>query len=127
MLSELGGALSKVTQTYIYELDDPRGSRAPDSAGFEFGSMHTAEIGFLYAPITSGGKSPEQIALAKRMQKYWATFAREGRPHDGTNQWPALQAGSENVLRFQPTGDVILPLAKVRDEHHCGFWSSVGY
>jgi para-nitrobenzyl esterase len=127
MLSELGGALSKMTHTYTYELDDPRGSGAPDSAGFEFGSMHTAEIGLLYAPITSGGKSPEQIALAKRMQKYWATFAREGRPHDGTNQWPTLQAGSENILRFQPTSDVILPLAKVREEHHCGFWSSLGY
>jgi carboxylesterase type B len=97
--------------------------------------MHTAEIGFLYAPITSGGKSPEQIALAKRMQHYWATFARDGHPRDATSQWPALQArseagseaSSENVLRFQPTGDVILPMAKVRDEHHCGFWNSIGY
>jgi para-nitrobenzyl esterase len=127
MLAELGGALSKVTQTYTYELDDPRGSGMPDSAGFEFGSMHTAEIGFLYAPIIAGGKTQEQVALAKRMQQYWATFARDGHPHDGPNQWPALQAGSENVLRFQPTGDVILPLAKIRDEHHCGFWNSVGY
>jgi len=127
MLAELGGALSKVTQTYAYELDDPRGSGMPDSAGFEFGSMHTAEIGFLYAPIMLGEKTQEQVALAKRMQQYWATFARDGRPQGGDKPWPTLQPESENLLRFRPGGDVILPLTKVREEHHCAFWSNLGY
>jgi para-nitrobenzyl esterase len=127
MLTELGGALAKATQTFAYELNDPRGSGMPDSNGFELGSMHTAEIGFLYAEAKPGSHTPEQMQLAARMQHYWATFARTGHPKDGAAEWPALQAGSGNVLRFQPNGDVIVPAATVAAEHHCDFWTRLGY
>ena len=80
MLTELGGALAKATQTFAYELNDPRGSGMPDANGFELGSMHTAEIGFLYAEIKPGARTPDEMQLAARMQHYWATFARNGRP-----------------------------------------------
>lgn len=43
MLAELGSALSKVTTTLVYELDDPHGSVAQGFPGFEAGSLHTAE------------------------------------------------------------------------------------
>lgn len=128
MLTELGGALAKVTQTFAYELNDPRGSGMPDSSGFELGSMHTAEIGFLYLPMAPGGtRTAEEIQMAARMQHYWATFARLGRPKDGVSQWPALQAGSGNILRFQPSGDVTVPAAMVSAEHYCDFWARLGY
>jgi para-nitrobenzyl esterase len=102
MLTELGGALAKVTQTFAYELNDPRGSGMPDSSGFEFGSMHTAEIGFLYLPMDLSKRTPHQAELATRMQRYWASFARNGHPKDGNNEWPPLQAHEASVLRFQP-------------------------
>src|SRR5581483_7462222 len=85
MLTELGGAFAKVTQTFAYELNDPRGSGIPDSSGFELGSMHTAEIGFLYLPIDLGKRTAQQAELATRMQHYWTSFARDGRPKDGTD------------------------------------------
>ena len=127
MLTELGGALAKATQTFAYELNDPRGSGMPDSNGFELGSMHTAEIGFLYAEIKPGSRTPEQTQLAARMQHYWATFARNGRPKDGASEWPTLQSGSGNILRFQPGGDVTVPAGMVSAEHHCDFWARLGY
>ena len=127
MLMELGGALAKVTQTFAYELDDPRGSGVPDSTGFELGSLHTAEVGFLYAEKPMGPRTAEQMQLATRMQHYWATFARTGHPKDGTHEWPALQSGSGSVLRFQPSGDVLMSSPSVSAEHHCDFWARLGY
>lgn len=127
MLPELGGALAKVTQTFAYELNDPRGSGTPDSAGFELGSMHTAEIGFLYAQVAADKHTTEQVQMASRMQHYWATFVRSGHPKDGDHEWPALQAGSGSILRFQPNGDVMVPRATVSAEHHCDFWAQLGY
>ena len=127
MLTELGGALAKATQTFAYELNDPRGSGMPDPNGFELGSMHTAEIGFLYAEIQPGARTPDEMQLAARMQRYWATFAWNGRPKDGAGEWPALQAGSGNILRFQPGGDAAISAAMVSAEHHCDFWTRLGY
>ena len=127
MLTELGGALSKVTQTFGYELNDPAGSGKPDSAGFEMGSMHTAEIGFLYAQIAPGTRTVEQMQMATRMQHYWASFARNGHPKDGAHEWPALQSGSGSILRFQPKGDVMISPAMASADHHCDFWARLGY
>ncbi len=127
MLTELGGALAKVTQTFAYELNDPHGSGVPDSAEFELGSMHTAEIGFLYAQTPPSPHTPAQMQMATRMQHYWATFVRSGHPHDGEHEWPAMQAGSGSILRFQPNGDAIVPSGTVSTEHHCDFWNKLGY
>ena len=127
MLTELGGALAKVTQTFAYELDDPRGSGMPDSSGFEPGSLHTAEIGFLYAQNAPATRTAEQVQMATRMQRYWATFVRSGRPNDGNHNWPPLQSGSGSILRFQPTGDILVPSVSLSAEHHCGFWTRLGY
>lgn len=127
MLAELGGALSKVTKTFVYELDDPHGSGMPDSAGFEPGSMHTSEIGFLYDQAATAKHTEEQNQLSARMQRYWGTFARDGRPTDGTHDWPAFQAASESILRFQPTGDVVITASAISAEHRCSFWAGLGY
>ena len=110
-----------------YELNDPRGSGVPDSTGFELGSMHTAEISFLYAQNPTGPRTTEQMQLATRMQHYWASFARTGHPKDGSHEWPALQSGSGTVLRFQSSGDVMVTPAMVSAEHHCEFWARLGY
>jgi para-nitrobenzyl esterase len=127
MLVELGGALSKVTKTFAYELNDPHGSGGPDAAGFEPGSLHTAEVGVLYGKAAPGTRTPEQEQMATRMQRYWATFARTGRPTDGAHDWPALQNGSGSILRFQPKGDVIVESSSMPTEHHCDFWAVLGY
>jgi para-nitrobenzyl esterase len=126
MLVELGSALAKITQTFAYELNDPRASTVSNFPAFEAGSLHTAEIPFLYAQ-PGGTRSPEQLQLAARMQRYWATFTRDGRPTDGARAWPALQAGAGDVLRFQPGGDTLVPWAAMSAEHRCEFWAGLGY
>ena len=63
--SELSSALSKVTKTFAYELNDPHGSGMPDAAGFEPGSMHTAEIGFLYDQPGPGKHTAEQYGTCR--------------------------------------------------------------
>ena len=127
MLVELSAALTKVTRTFAYELNDPHGSVVADTPGFEPGSLHTAEVPYLYADNASGARTAEQLQLASRMQRYWATFARTGRPGDAAHEWAALQPGSGSVLRFQPKGDVIIPSATISSEHRCAFWAQVGY
>jgi para-nitrobenzyl esterase len=126
MLLELGAALSKTTQTFAYELNDPQGSTVSGFPGFEAGSLHTAEVPLLYAepPAT---RTPAQAQMAMRMQRYWATFARNAAPRDGAHEWSPLRAGSGSVLRFQPSGDVMIPWDKMSAEHHCAFWAHVGY
>jgi len=123
MLVELGGTLSKVTKTFACELNDPHGSGLSDSTGYEPGSLHTAEIGFLYIQMALGKHTTEQEQMAARMQRYWATFVRNGHPTDGAHEWPVLQSGSDSVLRFQPTGDLVVTSATVSAEHRCGFWA----
>jgi para-nitrobenzyl esterase len=126
MLVELGAALAKQTKTFAYELNDPLASVVTDPPGFEAGSLHTAEIGFLYLENAPGTRSAEQVQLAARMQRYWGTFARTGRPGDDS-QWAPLQTGAGSVLRFQPRGDTQLPTAAMSSEHRCAFWAQVGY
>lgn len=126
MLVELGAALTKVTKTFAYELNDPQGSVIADTPGFQAGSLHTAEVPFLYADASST-RTPSQVQLANRMQRYWGTFARTGRPSDASHEWAALQTGAGGVLRFQPSGDVVIPSATMSSEHRCAFWAQVGY
>jgi para-nitrobenzyl esterase len=125
MLVELARALAKFNQTFAYELSDPHGSGVADSAGFEPGSLHTAEIGFLYSQVAPVWHTPEQVQMATRMQRYWATFVQNGRPNDGSHDWPSLSSGS--ILRFQPSGDFLVPTRSFSEDHHCEFWAGLGY
>jgi para-nitrobenzyl esterase len=127
MLVELGGALAKHTKTFAYELNDPQGSVVTDPPGFEAGSLHTAEIPFLYIDNAPGTRSPQQVELAARMQRYWGTFARTGRPADGSHEWAAFSGDAGSVLRFQPKGDVAVPSAAMSADHKCAFWAQIGY
>jgi para-nitrobenzyl esterase len=127
MLIDLGAALSRITPTFAYELADPQGSVIQGFPGFEPGSLHTAEIPYLYAQMTAETRTPEQMQLAERMQRYMATFARTGQPVDGGREWAAVRDGSGSVLRFQPKGDTAVPWSTMSNEHHCPFWKQVGY
>jgi para-nitrobenzyl esterase len=127
MLVELGAALSKVTTTFAYELNDPQGSVIQGFPGFEAGSLHTAEVGYLYAQMTAETRTAEQMQLAVRMQRYFSSFARSARPTDGAREWGAVKNEAGSVLRFQPTGDAFVPWRAVADDHHCAFWARVGY
>ncbi|HTO98406.1 MAG TPA: carboxylesterase family protein [Myxococcales bacterium] len=126
MLMEQGTVLSRVTRTFAYEMNDPTGgalSAVP--AGFVVGSEHASEINFLYAQLAATRTDGER-EMGARMLRYWGTFARTGHP-EGALPWKALTSRSTNVIRFQPTEDVLVPFATMSDEHHCTFWSQVGY
>jgi para-nitrobenzyl esterase len=128
MLVELGSALAKVTTTFAYELNDPQASaNSRDEPGFQPGSQHTAEIPFLFAQPAPETRSAAQMELANRMRRYWATFATNGRPHDGAHEWPPMRAPSHNVLRLQPSGDSVVDLPTLEVDHRCAFWAQVGY
>lgn len=127
MLAELGSALSKVTTTFVYELDDPHGSVAQGFPGFEAGSLHTAEVPILYAAAPAA-RTAEQAKMADRMKRYWATFAQSGKPTGGTLEWSQVTAGNKStVMRFQPEGDAVVPWEQMVAEHHCAFWAQLGY
>jgi carboxylesterase type B len=132
MLFAQADALAPNVPTYAYELDDPNAGRlgAPP-AGFIVGSEHAAEVKFLYSgyigTLQPPGIRPDEQAMAASMLRYWATFVASGRPTDGALAWPRYRPGAEQVLRFQPTGDVALPRSTVYDEHNCGFWEDLSF
>jgi para-nitrobenzyl esterase len=129
MLVELGGALSRVTQVWEYELDDPdAGAAGPVPAGFQVGSEHGAEGKFLYdlKSIVPATKTPQEQLMGDQMLRYWGAFVRGSVPTDGTLVWPMYNS-SQQVLRFQPTGNVLIPTAQVSSEHRCMCWATVGF
>jgi len=128
MLVELGDALSKVTKTFAYEMNDPNGGALAANLppGFEVGSEHASEINFLYAQL-GPTRTPGEQLMASRMLRYWGAFARNGKPEGGALPWRPLHERPNNVLRFQPTNDVLLTMDSTSAEHRCGFWAQVGY
>jgi para-nitrobenzyl esterase len=128
MLIELGDALSRVTRTFAYEMNDPAGGALAANLppGFVVGSEHASEINFLYAQLGPTRTAGEQ-QMASRMLDYWGAFARNGHPQGGTLPWRPLHERPNNVLRFQPTSDALVPMPAMSAEHRCDFWARVGY
>jgi para-nitrobenzyl esterase len=109
-----------VTDTYITE-PDRNVARAATKAGepvwvyfFSFvpekaratsqGAGHVTEVRFVW----SGDKQkflPEEVALSKSMNAYWAAFAKSGTPDSaGGVAWPKFDAAKEATLEFGSDG-----------------------
>jgi carboxylesterase type B len=130
VLVEKVAALSRITKVYAYELNDPTGginSSAAQPPGFVVGSEHGAQLKFFYnlQSIQPQTRTPEELDMQNRMLRYYGAFAG-GRPlGDGNLVWPLFNL-TQQVIRFQPTGDVLVPMSTVDAEHRCAFWASLG-
>ncbi|WP_327350403.1 carboxylesterase/lipase family protein [Streptomyces sp. NBC_01304] len=111
---------------YAYEFDDPNsptlyGAQVP---GLNMANAHSAELAYLH-DFTMGDRplTPVQMALADRMKRYWAAFARTGNPNTpGQGHWPKAEP-HDTVLALNPAGDRIS--TAFTEEHQCTFWSGL--
>lgn len=110
--------------TYVYEFDDPDsptlyGAQVP---GVDMANAHSAELAYLY-DFTMGDRplTDVQVDLGNRMKRYWAAFARSGKPGvPGQTPWPP--AGPRHtVLTLNPVAD--RTSTAFATDHQCGFWA----
>jgi para-nitrobenzyl esterase len=69
------------------------------------GVFHSSEVSFVMdnAELCDqySGRTPEALALAKRMSAAWVSFARTGNPnHAGLPHWPAFRTGDNATMVF---------------------------
>jgi para-nitrobenzyl esterase len=128
MLVEQANALARVTKTWAYELNDPNaGALSAVPPGFEVGSEHVAEAKFLYnSAVLPTSRTPAEQMMGDQVLHYWGAFAHGSFPTDGNLTWPLYNFGQQ-VIRFQPTGNVLVPMSLVSNEHHCAFWAGLGF
>jgi para-nitrobenzyl esterase len=79
---------------------------------FKYGAPHASEIAYVFdnlnarwgAPTTT----PQDEAVAKRMNAYWVNFAKTGNPNGkGLPEWPAFEVQKNQILDFQPDGNAV--------------------
>lgn len=108
-------------QLYGYRFDwDEEGSAWGSNFADLFGAAHSFEIPFVFGQFRFLGDADkwvftkkneaDRLALSRRMQAYWAEFARTGTPGsgpDGELDWRAwsLDAGTPNLMVFDTDGD----------------------
>jgi para-nitrobenzyl esterase len=77
------------------------------------GAPHGAEVPYAFATLGTGGfgptpppaPTPEDQAVARTVNTYWANFAKTGDPNGpGLPQWPRYDAGKDEILEFRPDG-----------------------
>ncbi|MFF4319259.1 carboxylesterase/lipase family protein [Streptomyces sp. NPDC001568] len=122
------GRFAAHVPTYAYEFDDPNsptlaGAQVP---GLDQSNSHSAELAYLH-DFTMGDRplSPDQVALATGMKRYWGAFARFGAPFvPGSAVWPRAGAtpGGASVLTLTPgaTGTS----TSFEADHQCAFWAT---
>jgi para-nitrobenzyl esterase len=78
-------------------------------------TRHSGELPYVFgAPQIPGNKmlgatfGPVDVEISKLMQSYWTNFAKTGDPNSsGLPQWPQFETGSEEIMRFTPTGPIV--------------------
>jgi para-nitrobenzyl esterase len=115
--------LARRNRTYLFEFDDPDAPRRPgdEDVSFPLGSYHTAEIQYVFG-AAPGRFTPAQLALSRRIQGSWTTFARSGVPRDGGPAWQPFDAAAPTAHRLSPAGAPARPAFPV--DHHCAFWAA---
>ena len=65
----------------------------------------------------------EEVALSDRMQDFWGSFARSGRPSAGAQTWPAFDAEDASAMQLD-VGDYGGVRRHFKAEQ-CDFWERV--
>jgi para-nitrobenzyl esterase len=124
----LGDKLGDLTPTYEYEFNDPTsptlyGFQPP---GIDMNSGHSAELAYLF-DFTLGDRplTAKERKLARQMKRYWAAFARTGKPNvKGEPRWPRHTAATGQVMTLSSNGSS--PGTGFNAEHQCDFWAAHG-
>jgi para-nitrobenzyl esterase len=113
---------------YEYEFTDRAAPPVMDDPGFELGAVHSAELPYLFPHFSNKtlldgpDLAPGSQHLSRDMVRYWAAFARSGRPDaKGLPAWPRFRS-ARDVMQLHP-GQVRVFDAGAA--HQCTFWQSL--
>ncbi|HLH08581.1 MAG TPA: carboxylesterase family protein [Terriglobales bacterium] len=77
------------------------------------GAPHATEIPFVFDTVKAkygSALTPEDEAIARQTNEYWANFAKTGNPNGpGLPKWPEYNAKSDELLIIQAGGPVAKP------------------
>jgi para-nitrobenzyl esterase len=79
------------------------------------GVPHGAEVPYAFAtlgvsmgPFPAPPPTPEDEAVARAVNTYWANFARTGDPNrEGLPKWPLYDPSKDEILEFRPDGSLV--------------------
>jgi len=98
---------------------------APPDPGFELGAVHSAALNYLFPNYSNNSRidapelAPASQALANRMVKAVAAFARTGNPNGaGLPSWPPYRGGATVMLWDTPVSGTY----DAGRYHQCDFW-----
>lgn len=104
--------VAKGAPAYVY-----RFSYVPASMRTQWrnGVPHGAEIAYVFDTLGVGGfggpraaPAPEDQAVARMVNTYWANFAKTGDPNGpGLPKWPRYDPGKNEILEFRPDGSPV--------------------
>jgi para-nitrobenzyl esterase len=86
----------------------------------ELGAFHGLEIGYVFGSVGSPGLVDQLIG--ERMQNYWTTFARTGKPKpQDEERWPRFKRNTWKIVRFNTS------VSRLKDfrRSECEFWTSL--
>lgn len=76
-----------------------------------YGAGHGSEIGYVFNNLRSWNGSviaPEDSAVAKMMNTYWANFAKTGNPNgNGLSNWSVYNSTNDEILEIKPDGSAV--------------------
>jgi para-nitrobenzyl esterase len=102
--------VAKGTPAYVY-----RFSYIPAAMREQWrnGVPHGAEVPYAFATLGAGpmpgpAPTPEDHAVARMVNTYWANFAKTGDPNGpGLPEWPRYDPSKDQILEFRPDGSAV--------------------
>jgi para-nitrobenzyl esterase len=102
--------IAKSAPTYIFQFGYvPVAARERS----RYGAGHGSEVSFVFNTLNArwgspGEATPEEKALAKIMNTYWANFAKTGNPNgNGLPVWPLYNTQNEEILDIDLDGKTV--------------------